>query len=70
MPLLEIHDLRSYYRVRKGEVIAQIDRTDFLQKVREIEAKVAQAKAQLSEIETGTRAEELRQAVSKTLQAK
>jgi len=33
-----------------------------LQKVREIEAKVAQAKAQLSELETGTRAEDLRQA--------
>ena len=48
--------------VKQGQVIAQIDRTDFLQKVREIEAKVAQAKAQLSELETGTRTEELHQA--------
>jgi len=30
--------------------------------VREIEAKVGQAKAQLSELEAGTRTEELRQA--------
>jgi HlyD family secretion protein len=48
--------------VKQGQVIAQIDRTDFLQKVREIEAKVAQARAQLAELETGTRTEELRQA--------
>jgi multidrug efflux pump subunit AcrA (membrane-fusion protein) len=48
--------------VRQGQTIAQIDRTDYLQKVREIEAKAAQARAQLTEIEAGTRAEELRQA--------
>jgi len=48
--------------VRQGQTIAQIDRIDYLQKVREIEARVAQAKAQLTEIETGTRTEELRQA--------
>jgi len=48
--------------VKQGQVIAQIDQTDFLQKVKEIEAKVAQAKAQFTEIETGTRTEELRQA--------
>ena len=55
--------------VRQGQVIAQIDRTDFLHKVREIEAKVAQAKAQMAEIETGTRAEELRQAEEAVRQA-
>lgn len=55
--------------VKQGQVIAQIDRTDFLNKVREIEAKVAQAKAQLAEIETGTRAEELRQAEEAVKQA-
>jgi len=55
--------------VKQGQVIAQVDRTDFLQKVREIEAKVAQAKAQLSELETGTRAEELRQAEEAVKQA-
>jgi multidrug efflux pump subunit AcrA (membrane-fusion protein) len=55
--------------VKQGQVIAQIDRTDFLHKVREIEAKVAQAKAQLAEIETGTRAEELRQAEEAVKQA-
>jgi multidrug efflux pump subunit AcrA (membrane-fusion protein) len=55
--------------VKQGQVIAQIDRTDFLQKVKEIEAKVAQAKAQLNEIETGTRAEELRQAEEAVRQA-
>ena len=55
--------------VKQGHVIAQIDRTDFLHKVREIEAKVAQAKAQLAEIETGTRTEELRQAEEAVKQA-
>jgi multidrug efflux pump subunit AcrA (membrane-fusion protein) len=55
--------------VKQGQVIAQIDRTDFLQKVKEIEAKVAQAKAQLSELETGTRSEELRQAEESVKQA-
>jgi len=55
--------------VKQGQVIAQIDRTDFLHKVREVEAKVAQAKAQLMEIETGTRAEELRQAEEAVRQA-
>lgn len=55
--------------VKQGQVIAQIDRTDFLHKVREIEAKVAQAKAQLAEIETGTRTEELRQAEEAVKQA-
>lgn len=56
--------------MKQGQVIAQIDRTDFLQKVREIEAKVAQAKAQLTEIETGTRTEELRQAEEAVNQAR
>ncbi len=56
--------------VKQGQVIAQIDRTDFVQKVREIEAKVAQAKAQLTELETGTRAEELRQAEEAVRQAR
>jgi multidrug efflux pump subunit AcrA (membrane-fusion protein) len=55
--------------VKQGQVIAQIDRSDFLHKVREIEAKVAQAKAQLAEIETGTRTEELRQAEESVKQA-
>ncbi len=55
--------------VKQGQVIAQIDRTDFVQKMREIEAKVVQAKAQLTELETGTRAEELRQAEEAVRQA-
>jgi multidrug efflux pump subunit AcrA (membrane-fusion protein) len=55
--------------VKQGQMIAQIDQTDYLHKVREIEAKVAQAKAQLAEIETGTRAEELRQAEEAVRQA-
>jgi len=55
--------------VKQGQVIAQIDQSDFLHKVREIEAKVAQAKAQLAEIETGTRIEELRQAEEAVKQA-
>lgn len=55
--------------VKQGQVIAQIDRTDYLHKVREIEAKVAQAKAQLTELETGTRTEELRQAEEAVKQA-
>lgn len=48
--------------VKQGQTIAQIDRTDYLQKVRETEARVALAKAQLAEIEAGPRPEELRQA--------
>jgi multidrug efflux pump subunit AcrA (membrane-fusion protein) len=55
--------------VKQGQVIAQIDQTDFLHKVREIEAKVAQARALLAEIETGTRTEELRQAEEAVKQA-
>ncbi len=55
--------------VKQGQVVAQIDQTDFLQKVKEIEAKVAQAKAQFTEIETGTRTEELRQAEETVRQA-
>jgi multidrug efflux pump subunit AcrA (membrane-fusion protein) len=43
--------------VRQGQVIAQIDRAEFLQKVKEVEAKVAQARAQYAELEAGTRAE-------------
>lgn len=48
--------------VKQGQLIAQIDRTDYLQKVKEMEARVALAKAQLAEIEAGARTEELRQA--------
>lgn len=47
--------------VRQGQTVAQIDRTDYLQKVKEAEARVAQARAHLTELETGARAEELRQ---------
>ena len=66
---LERIDVHIGDSVRQGQVIAQIDKTDFLQKVKEIEAKVAQAKAQLSELETGTRTEELRQAEESVKQA-
>jgi len=55
--------------VRQGQVIAQIDRADFIQKVREIEAKVAQAKAQYAELEAGTRAEDVREAEEAVKQA-
>jgi HlyD family secretion protein len=55
--------------VRQGQVLAQIDRAEFLQKVREVEAKVAQAKAQYSELEAGTRAEDLREAEEAVKQA-
>jgi multidrug efflux pump subunit AcrA (membrane-fusion protein) len=56
-------------RVNQGQEIAQIDRTDILNKVREVEAKVAQARAQLTELETGTRTDELRQAEEAVKQA-
>ncbi len=56
-------------RVQKGQLIAQIDKTDYLQKVKEAEARVLQARAQLLEIETGTRVEELRQAEEAVRQA-
>jgi multidrug efflux pump subunit AcrA (membrane-fusion protein) len=55
--------------VKQGQVIAQIDPSDFLHKVREVEAKVAQAKANLSELEAGSRPEELRQAEEAVRQA-
>ena len=55
--------------VRQGQVIARIDQTEFLQKVKEAEAKVAQAKAHLLELETGSRPEELRQAEEAVRQA-
>ena len=66
---LERIDVHIGDSVRQGQVIAQIDRTDFLQKVKECEAKVAHAKAQLSELEAGTRTEELRQAEEAVKQA-
>ena len=66
---LERIDVHIGDRVKQGQVIAQIDQTDFLQKVKEIEAKVAQAKAQLAEIKTGARIEELRQAEESVKQA-
>jgi membrane fusion protein (multidrug efflux system) len=55
--------------VRQGQVIARIDQADFVQKVKEIEAKVAQAKAYLAELEAGSRPEELRQAEEAVRQA-
>jgi multidrug efflux pump subunit AcrA (membrane-fusion protein) len=55
--------------VRQGQVIAQIDRAEFLQKVKEIEAKVAQARAQYAELEAGTRAEDIREAEEAVKQA-
>lgn len=66
---LERIDVHLGDPVRKGQVVAQIDRTDYLQKVKEAEAKMAQARAQLTEIETGTRIEELRQAEEAVRQA-
>ncbi len=66
---LERIDVHIGDRVKQGQVIAQIDQTDFLQKVKEIEAKVAQARAQLAEIKTGARIEELRQAEESVKQA-
>jgi multidrug resistance efflux pump len=50
-------------------VIARIDQADFVQKVKEIEAKVAQARAYLAELEAGSRPEELRQAEEAVRQA-
>ena len=55
--------------VRQGQVIAQIDRAEFLQKVKEIGAKVAQARAQYAELEAGTRAEDIREAEEAVKQA-
>ncbi len=66
---LERIDAHIGDRVKQGQVIAQIDQTDFLQKNKEIEAKVSQAKAQWAEIETGTRTEEVRQAEEAVRQA-
>lgn len=56
-------------KVLKGQLIAQIDKADYLQKVKEVEARVLHAKAQLLEIETGTRIEEIRKAEEAVRQA-
>jgi HlyD family secretion protein len=66
---LERIDARIGDLVKQGQVIAQIDRADFSQKVKEVEAKVAYAKAQLAEVEAGTRNEDLRQAEESVRQA-
>jgi HlyD family secretion protein len=55
--------------VRQGQAIAQIDRSDFLHKVQEVEAKVGQARAALNELDAGTRTEEIRQAEEAVKQA-
>ncbi len=55
--------------VRPGQVIANVDQIEFLHKMKEAEAKVAHAKAQLSEMEAGSRPEELRQAEEAVKQA-
>lgn len=67
---LERISVRIGDEVRPGQVIAQIDPSDFLHKVKEIEAKLAQAKAQLSELEAGARPEELREAEEGVKQAR
>lgn len=66
---LERMDVNIGDSVRQGQVVAQIDRADFLQKVKEAEAKVAYARAQLSELMAGSRPEELRQAEEGVRQA-
>ena len=55
--------------VRQGQVIAQIDQAEFLHKVREVEAKVAQARAQYAELEAGTRVEDIRETEEAVKQA-
>jgi len=55
--------------VQQGQVIAQIDQAEFLQKVKEVEAKVAQARAQYAELEAGTRSEDIREAEEAVKQA-
>ena len=55
--------------VRQGQVIAQIDRAEFVQKVKEVEAKLAQVRAAADEIEAGTRSEDIRQAEEAVKQA-
>jgi multidrug efflux pump subunit AcrA (membrane-fusion protein) len=66
---LEKIDVHIGDPVRQGQLIAQVDRTEQLQKVKEVEAKVGQAKSHLLELETGTRNEELRQAEESVKQA-
>jgi len=55
--------------VSQDQMIAEIDDTEYFLKVKEVEAKVAQVRAQLEEIQTGTRIEELRQAEEAVKQA-
>jgi len=66
---LEEIDVHIGDPVKQGQRIAQIDRAEQFQKVKEVEAKVRQAKAHLQELETGTRTAELRQAEEAVKQA-
>lgn len=66
---IESINVRLGDRVHKGQVIAQIDKSDYLQKVKEAEARVSYARAQLIEIEAGTRVEEIRKAEEAVRQA-
>lgn len=62
-------DVRLGDRVSQGRVIAEIDDTEYLLKVKEAEAKLAQVLAQFEELQRGTRVEELRQAEEAVKQA-
>jgi multidrug efflux pump subunit AcrA (membrane-fusion protein) len=59
---LEKINVRIGDPVHQGQIVAQVNQGEFVHKVKEAEAKVAQAKASYDEILAGTRTEELRQA--------
>ena len=66
---LEKINVRIGDPVRQGQIVARVDQSEFVHKVKEAEAKVAQAKASYDEILAGTRSEELRQAEEAVKQA-
>jgi multidrug efflux pump subunit AcrA (membrane-fusion protein) len=57
-------------KVRQGEVIAVVDQAEISQKVKEAEAVLARARAQLAELRAGARPEELAQAEETLRQAR
>lgn len=57
-------------QVREGQTLAVVDRAELQQRIREIEARVAKARARLNELQTGMRPEEIRQAEEGARQAR
>jgi len=62
-------DVQIGQAVTAGQVLVRLERTEFLQRVAEAEAKVARAAARVAELQAGSRPEEIRQAEETLRQA-